>query len=138
VRTGGWTLVVLGIVHLATEVATAGNHDDATRQALDGLAQVRLTTPGPQPTLADLFFGFSLMVGLTLLAVGTLVVLMARYGEQAPGLVTAASWVLVVFTAAGLVLSWLFLPLPPLVGLGVALVAALTGLVATRRTTVRA
>ena len=135
VRTGGWALIVLGVVHLATEVGTAGSHDAATRRAMDGLAQVRMTTPGPQPTLADLFLGFSLMMGLLLLTVGTLVVLMARYADRAPGLLTAALWVMVVASAIGLVLSWLLFPLPPLVGLSVSLVAGVTGLVTTRRTT---
>ncbi|MCL2625364.1 MAG: FAD-dependent oxidoreductase [Cystobacterineae bacterium] len=126
----GWSLIVLGIGHVSTVVASYGRHDEATRRALDGIEQVRVAMPGLQPTLAHLFNGYSLTMALLLVTVGTLLVLIARHTQQAPGLLVAALWVVVVFAGVGLVLSWLFLPLPPLVGLTVALVAGLVGLAA--------
>jgi hypothetical protein len=133
IAVAGWSLVALGVGHAFTDVAGSGQHDEATRRALDGLEQVRVAMPGLQPTLARMFNGYSLTMALLLVTVGTLLVLMARHAEQAPGLLVAALWVVVAFAGAGLVLSWLFLPLPPLVGLTVTLVAGLVGLVAARR-----
>lgn len=135
VTVAGWSLVVLGVGHASTDVASSGRRDEATRRALDGLEQVRVAMPGLRPTLARLFDGYSLTMALLLVTVGTLLVLIARHAEQAPGLLVAALWVVVAFAGTGLVLSWLFLPLPPLVGLAAALGAGLVGLVAARRST---
>ena len=131
----GWSLVVLGVGHASTDVAGRGQRDEATRRALDGLEQVQVAMPGLRPTLARLFDGYSLTMALLLVTVGTLLVLIARYAAQTPALLVATLWVVVVFAAVGLVLSWLFLPLPSLVGLTVVLVAALVGLVAAHRPT---
>jgi hypothetical protein len=93
--------------------------------------------PGLPRSLADLVLGFSLMMLPLLVTVGALLVLVARHAAQAPGLLATVQPVVVAFAGVGLVLSWLYLPLPPVVGLSIALAAGLWGLVAVRRTTAR-
>jgi hypothetical protein len=129
----GWTLIVLGIVHTITVILNAAQRDDATRAAFDAMDRVTVSVPGPHHTMTQLFYGFSLTMALGLATIGTLLVLMARYAERAPGLLEATLWALVIFAAAGLILAWLLLPIPPVAGLSVVLVAGLTGLIATRR-----
>jgi hypothetical protein len=126
----GWALVVLGAGHLLTVAATlAGEPDPATRRALDGLAAVRVGMPGPQPTLAELFDGYSVLMGLMVAAAGALLLALTRHTTQAPGLLRAGLALTGVTAAAGLVVSWLLMPLPPLIGLGVTLAACVGGLV---------
>ena len=129
----GWALITLALVHLATVVFDAASPTEDTRRALDAMGQVRVTLPGLQPTMTQLFYGFSLTMALGLVTVGTLVVLVARRSAQAPELLVAVLVATVVFAGIGLVLSWLLMPLPPLVGMAVALAAGLYGLVAVRR-----
>jgi len=74
----GWTLIVLGIVHLATVAFDAAQPSEATRVAFEAMRQSRVLLPGPQPTMVQLFYGFSLTMALGLMAFGTLVVLVAR------------------------------------------------------------
>ena len=129
----GWSMLVLGVGHTLTFIATSGQHDAATRRALAGLEEVAVAMPGLRHTLADLFTGYSLMMALLLATAGVFLLLMARCAEQAPGLLTSALTTTVVFAGVGLVLSWMLLPFPPLVGLSVALVAGVSGLIASRR-----
>jgi hypothetical protein len=128
-------LVALGVGHLLTFVASSAQPDAATRAALAGLEDVAVALPGPRHTLGDLFTGYSLMMALLLAAVGSLLLLMARHATQAPQLLVAALMVSLIVAAIGLVLSGLFLPLPPLVGLTVVLVAGVAGLLFSRRPT---
>ncbi len=132
-QVAGWSMLLLGVGHLVSFAAAAGRYDDATRRALDGLEQATVSMPGLTHTLADLFTGYNLMVAALPTTVGVLMLLMARYAEQVPGLLVSVLWVMVAFTTVGLVISWLFLPLPPLVGMSVALVAGLVGLLQARR-----
>jgi hypothetical protein len=133
-RVAGWALVVLGVGHLLTVAATlAGEPDPATRRALDGLAAVRVGTPGPQPTLAELFDGYSVLMGLMVVAAGALMLALTRHAAQTPGLLRAGLALIGVTAAVGLVVSWLLMPLPPLIGLGVTLAACISGLVRPHR-----
>jgi len=132
----GWSMIVLGVGHLVTFLASAGQ-DATTSRELKRLAEVQVAVPGLPHSLADLFLGFSLTMALLLVTVGALLVLVARHAAQAPGLLATVQLVVVTFAGVGLVLSWLYLPLPPVVGLSIALAAGLWGLVAARRTTAR-
>ena len=129
-RVAGWALVVLGGGHLLTVAATAvGDQDAATRRALDGLSAVRVGLPGPRPTLADLFTGYSLMMGLMVVTAGALLLTLSRRGGQDAGALRTALWLTAASSALGLVVSWRMLPFPPLIGLSVALLASVAGLI---------
>ena len=130
----GRTLIVLGIVHLATTAQAVAQPGEA-KAVFDAMGEYRLAFPGPKPTMLQLYFGFGLTMALGLLAFGTVVVLVARRKVQAPGLLVPVLAVAVAYSGIGLGLAVLFFPLPPLVGMAVALVAGLYGLVSARRAT---
>lgn len=133
-RVAGWALVVLGLGHLLTVGAGAiSDRDEATRRALDGLSAVRVALPGPRPTLAELFDGYSLMMGVMVAAMGALLLMVSRPGVSAAGLLRPGLWLTGVVAAVGLVVSWVLLPFPPLVGLGVTFAASVVGLTGPRR-----
>jgi hypothetical protein len=79
---------------------------------------------GPSHSLADLFLGYSLLMGLMVMSFGVAVVVAApRIVSLLPLLaVVAAS------SAIGLALSLWLMPLPPIIGLSVALIGAVVGL----------
>lgn len=95
--------------------------------------RTRVSMPGPQPTLAELFDGYSLLMGLMVVTSGALLLALTRHAAQAPGLLRSGLALTWVAAAAGLVVSWPLMPLPPLIGLGVTLVACVGGLVRSRR-----
>lgn len=138
-RVAGWTLVVLGLGHLLTVAVGSMNQDEATRDALDGLSKVRVGLPGPRPTLGELFDGYSLMMGAMVAALGLLLLVVSGRGlasrpeADAAGLLRPVLWLTGVVAAVGLVISSLLLPFPPLIGLGVTLVACIVGLAGPRR-----
>jgi hypothetical protein len=129
-RVTGWTLVVLGLTHLVTVAGAAlGGQDAATLRVTDQMRTVRVALPGLQPTMADLFTGYSLAMGLMVVTAGSLLLVVAGapVATVRTGLAVSA-----VSSAIGLVVAWALLPSPPVLGLGVALVATVAGLVGKR------
>jgi hypothetical protein len=130
VRIAGWALVVLGSGHLVTVAAdNARVVDAATAEAMAALGRAEVSMGGPTHTLAQLFLGYSLLMGLMVVAFGAAVVVAAPrmggagWGGLRPLLATVA-----VVSLIGLGLSVWLMPLPPIIGLSVALIAALWGL----------
>lgn len=124
-RIAGWSLVVLGCGHLVT-VALDGSRrvDAATSEAMAAMGRATVSLGGPSHSLAELFLGYSLLMGLMVISLGVAVVVAApRMADPRPLLVAVAASCLV-----GLALSVWLMPLPPIVGLSVALVGAVLGL----------
>jgi hypothetical protein len=126
----GWSLVVTGAGHatlVAVGQAATPPADERAVRAL--MAATSIPVAGLERTYWDLFQGFSLMMALMLVGLGSLVLLVQR---EAPELVhgTRAPLVLLgLVLAPAVVISVLLLPPPPIVLLGLAAVAAAVALV---------
>jgi hypothetical protein len=126
----GWSLVVTGAGH-ATLVAVGSTltplaEERAVRAAM---AATSIPVAGMERTYWDLFQGFSLMMALMLVGLGSLVLLVQR---SAPELVRVSRAVLVLLglvLVPAVVISVLLLPPPPIVLLGLASVAVAVALV---------
>ncbi len=124
-RIAGWALVVLGCGHLATVAADGGRPvDAATAEAMASLGRATVAMPGPAHTLADLFWGYSLLMGLMVIAFGAAIVVVARRVSDLRPLLAVTA----IGAATGLGLSVWLMPLPPIIGLSVALIGASWGL----------
>jgi len=130
----GWTLIVLALVHLATEIATIVADPSAqmlaATTAMDGVA-----VPTSAHSLLVTTHGVSFAMALFLAATGAAIVLAARHGRSDPAVLRAILWFAVIVTALGLVISVATLPLPPIIGLGLACVVAVIGLLPGRSRT---
>jgi hypothetical protein len=125
-RTVGWSFVVLGAGHLGTaafELVRAP--DAATLQAMAGLRAAAVAMPGPLRNLEQLMWGYSILMGLMVIAFGVAYLGMAR---RAGAALRPLLWLAVIVTLVGLVISLLLMPLPPIIGLGVGLAGAVVGL----------
>ncbi len=125
-RIFGWSLLVLGAGHLSTAVAELGRTPDAaTQQAMAALRLAAVAMPGPQRNLEQLMWGYSLLMGLMVIAFGAAFLWAA---SRASGSLRLLLWIGAGVALAGLAISALLMPLPPIIGLGVALVGAVFGL----------
>ncbi|MCE1174581.1 MAG: hypothetical protein LWW77_08250, partial [Propionibacteriales bacterium] len=98
--------------------------DAATTEAMAALGRATVTMGGPTHTLAELFLGYSLLMGLMVIGFGAAIVVSApRVSQLRPLLAVVA-----VTAAVGLGLSVWLMPLPPIIGLTVSLIGALWGL----------
>jgi hypothetical protein len=85
VRILGWSMVMLGAGHLSTVVLEASRAPDpATAQAMTALSRVAVVMPGPHRDLEQLFRGYSLLMGLMVVAFGLAVVWAARHLTGSP------------------------------------------------------
>jgi len=130
----GWTLVALAAVHIATEVAgLAGTPTAKLQTATTAMDQVAVPTSTHSYLVTS--YGVSFAMALFLAAMGVAIVVAVRRGRTVPAVTRAMLWFAVAVTAIGLVLSIATLPLPPTIGLGIALVAAVIGLLPRRTRT---
>ncbi|GAB2681365.1 hypothetical protein GCM10027194_12460 [Thalassiella azotivora] len=124
VAVAGWCLVVAGAGHLTVAALGALSPvPDGERVARAAMDATTVTLAGIERSLWQLFTGFSVLMGLLLLATGGLLLHALR---RAPALVDesrAALTLLLGVLAAGWVTSLLLLPSPPIVLLGVAALA---------------
>jgi hypothetical protein len=122
----GWSMVVLGAGHLGTVALDAGRTPDrATERAYAGLSQVAVAMPGPQRNLEQLFWGYSLLMGLMVIAFGMVVLWTARHVR---GSLRSLLWLSGAVCVAGLAASAILMPIPPLIGFSVAMVGVSVGL----------
>lgn len=124
-RIAGWSLVVLGCGHLITLALDGARPlDAATTEAMAALTRATVSMGGPSHTLAELFLGYSVLMGLMVISLGASVVVVApRTAGLRPLLAVVAAAALI-----GLVVSVWLMPLPPIIGLSLALIGALMGL----------
>jgi len=126
----GWSLVVTGAGHatlVAVGHAATPPADERAVRAL--MAATSIPVAGMERTYWDLFQGFSLMMALMLVGLGSLVLLVQR---SAPELVHGTRAVLVLLglvLVPAMVISVLLLPPPPIVLLGLAALAVAVALV---------
>jgi hypothetical protein len=125
-RIFGWSLVVLGAGHLLTVALDLVRTPDlATAQAMAALRQASVAMPGPQHNLEQLLWGYSTVMGLMVIAFGAAFLWAARRAPEGLG---SLLWMGTLVALIGLVISVLLMPLPPTIGLSVALVGAAIGL----------
>ncbi len=129
-RIAGWALVVLGSGHLVTVAADGARPADAaTSEAMAALVRAEVSMGGPTHSLAELFLGYSLLMGLMVIAFGAAVVVAApRMGGAVRARLRPLLATVAAVSLVGLGLSVWLMPLPPIIGLSVALIAALWGL----------
>lgn len=121
---GAWCFVVVGVAHLLVQVgALAGSRPATLRVALDEMAHASSSLLVLDRSLLQLFYGFSVTMGLLALGLGILDLVVAR---QAPHLVTRGRAVLatnLALSAPVLAVSVLAFPEPPIVALAIATAA---------------
>ena len=121
VAMAGWLLVATGVGHaslVAVGPATTPPVDERAVRAL--MAATSIPVAGMERTYWDLFQGFSLMMALMLVGLGSLVLLVEP--------TRAVKVLLALVLVPALALSALLLPPPPIVVLGLAAVVAVVGL----------
>jgi hypothetical protein len=130
-RIVGWSLIVLGAGHLATTALDSVRTPDAvTVEAMAALRQASVAMPGPAHNLEQLWWGYSTLMGLMVIAFGAAFIWAAGC---AAGSLKSLLWFGVAVALVGLAISLLLMPLPPIIGLSVALVGAIFGLAPSRQ-----
>jgi hypothetical protein len=124
----GWSFVAMGTGHLALSVPALMRPSPAESRVFDAMRGLRIPIPGPRPTLADSYVGFSVTMAVLCLAVGALLLIAARRAGTDPSLVRAVLKVAVLTASAAFAGSLAWFPLPPIVLTAVAAIAAATGL----------
>ena len=126
----GWLLVATGAGHATlVAVSMAAGVPAAERPVHDVMAATSVPIAGIERSHWELFMGFSLMMALMLVGLGSLTLLVRR---AAPDLAHGTRGVLVLLglvLVPAMLISVLLLPPPPIVLLGLALVAVVVGLV---------
>ena len=126
----GWSLVVTGVGHTTLVAVGSTLTPPAEERAVRAaMAATSIPVAGMERTYWDLFQGFSLVMALMLVGLGSLVLLVQR---SAPELVHGSRAVLVLLglvLVPAAVISVLLLPPPPIVLLGLAVAAVAIGLV---------
>ena len=130
-QVAGWTLVVLAAVHITTEIAAIAGDPTAGLLAAT-TAMDRVAVPTSAHSYLVTSYGVSFTMALFLAATGAAVVLAVRRARAVPAVTRAMLWFAATVTAIGLVISIATLPLPPTIGLAIALVAAVIGLLPRR------
>ncbi|MFJ8078946.1 hypothetical protein ACIQ7Q_34690 [Streptomyces sp. NPDC096176] len=133
-RIGAWCWIVTGVGHLAGETLTS-LAPDAEAQRMNDLMRGYdpLTILGVSPSQYQLTLGMSLIMSLALVTTGVLLLLIARLTADAPGRARTAGYVGLVGSATALVLSAVFLLIPPTITFTVASIAFGVALAADRR-----
>ena len=109
---GAGSLLLLGIGHTLSEfVMGARPSPPALAEAMETLKNTRVPMPGRQVPLADLLRGFSLMMGLLLIAIGALDYAIVRQGAVSSAVLS----INVALSALGLALSVRFFFIVPIV-----------------------
>jgi len=127
-KVAGWTLIILAIVHTATDIATLLSEPSQQMRAAT-IAMKQVVIPTSSHSFALFVYGVSFTMALFLAATGSTLLLAARYGRHVPSLIRAMLWLTLVVTVVGVIISILFMPLPPIIGLSVAFIAAAIGLI---------
>jgi hypothetical protein len=126
----GWSLVATGAGHTALVAVGSTLTPPAEERAVRAtMAATSIPVAGMERTYWDLFQGFSLVMALMLVGLGSLVLLVQR---SAPELVQGSRVLLVLLglvLVPAVVISVLLLPPPPIVLLGLAAVAVVVALV---------
>ncbi|HXH80695.1 LIC_13387 family protein [Nocardioides sp.] len=126
----GWLLVTTGGGHATlVAVSMAAGVPAAERPVRDVMAATSVPIAGIERSHWELFMGFSLMMALMLVGLGSLTLLVRH---TAPDLAHGTRGVLVLLglvLVPAMLISVLLLPPPPIVLLGLALVAVVVGLV---------
>ena len=77
-KTGGWVLVVLGLVHSLSLIQKLAPTNDTERQLLDLMSNYRFVLMGSLRSMSDLLTGFSASFTLAALCVGVLSLSLSR------------------------------------------------------------
>lgn len=122
----GWSVLLLGAGHLITvALELLRVPDQPTQRAFEALSLAKVSMPGPQRNLEQLFWGYSLLMGLMVIAFGATVIWAAGQIRES---LRPLLWLGGAFSLLGLIISAMLMPIPPIVGLSVALLGAVVGL----------
>jgi hypothetical protein len=100
-RFAGGCLVLTGVGHLLTELVAPSSSERA--QIEDALRQLRVSLPGAERTVWELFFGFSLVMGVLLVGLGVTLF------SLRPSLASSIAATLTTTLVAALAWKYLFL-----------------------------
>lgn len=127
----GALLVVTGAAHAVTFVVGNATSTPPNERAVRALmAATSVPVAGVERSYWQLFQGFSLMMALMLVALGSLVLLVQRTAPEVVRSTRAVQTLLLVVLVPALAISVLLLPPPPVIMLGMACVAAVIALLA--------
>jgi len=131
-KVSGWTLIVLALAHTATDIATLLSEPSPQQNAATAAMQ-QVMIPTSSHSMASFVYGLSFSMALFLAAIGIALLLIARFGAHEPSLIRAMLWLTTALCAVGLIISILLMPLPPIIGLSIAAISAIVGLLSANR-----
>lgn len=124
--TGAAIVLGVGLGHTAITAFTLDSGPKpgtATAAAVDAMTRAVSPVGGLDRSLHELYVGFALVTGLAPAAFGALALVIARTAPEVLGRSRGPALVGAAFCALALPVSVALLPLPPIVGFGIALPA---------------